>query len=348
MNNCDKKYLELVDDILTNGVRKDDRTGTGTYSVFGRQLRFNMQEGFPLMTTKKVHYKSVLAELLWFLEGGDNIRSLLQKGCTIWSEWPYARYCKINLVDAEEQKEFTIKEFEKVILADEEFAKRWGGLGPVYGSQWVNWNGEGVNQMKQAIDDLLSNPDSRRIMVTAWNPSQLKNQLLPPCHYTFQFWTRLLTDKERQNIYLHRPVKTWTEQECADMALGPDDKFVGDGHAILDRFAVPRRGLSLLFHMRSVDTFLGMPFDIASFATLLHMVAQVVNMRPDELIMETGDTHIYTNHVEQMRLQMTREPMRLPTIRLDDSVKNIFDFTMDSVTIVDYNSHASIKGDIAV
>lgn len=305
MNNYDLNYQQLLREILETGERKDDRTGVGTYSVFGRKLVMDLREGFPLLTTKKVFFKAVLGELLWFIQGGDNIRPLLQMGVSIWSEWPYARYCKSNLVSKEEQENgFTMKDFEAKILADEEFAKQWGGLGPVYGSQWVNWNGEGVNQLQQAIQDLKTNPDSRRIMVSAWNPGKLSQQLLPPCHYAFQFWTRVL----------------------------PNGK----------------RGLSLMFHMRSVDSFLGMPFDIASYATLLCMVAQVVDMEPELLTMTTGDTHIYTNHVEQVKLQLQREPYALPKIQLNPAIKDITAFTMDDVKLVEYNSHASIKADVAV
>ena len=284
----DKAYIALVTEILERGERKADRTGTGTYSVFGRQLKIDMSKGFPLLTTKKVHFKSVLAELLWFIQGGDNIRPLLQNKCKIWTEWPYQRYKKEHM-----HPDLSIKEFEQKILDDEVFAANWGSLGPVYGSQWVNWNGEGVNQLAQAIHDLKTNPDSRRIMVTAWNPGKLPFQLLPPCHYAFQFWTRVL----------------------------PSGK----------------RGISLMFNMRSVDSFLGMPFDIASFGALLHMVAQVVDMVPEELTMTTGDTHIYTNHVEQMKSQIIREPFALPQLIINPDIKYITMFTLDDVSNSVYN-----------
>jgi thymidylate synthase len=341
MNKYDKDYQALLAEILERGTVKEDRTGTGTHSVFGRQLRIDLREGFPLLTTKRVHYKSVLAELLWFIEGGDNIRPLLQRGCTIWSEWPFAWYMKENFGFV--APGFTIKDFEKRVLEDEDFAAKWGGLGPVYGSQWVNWNGEGLNQLQIAINDLRYNPDSRRIMVTAWNPGKLREQLLPPCHYAFQFWTRPLELSERVD---------WLGKNRPDVALAELSESGVKGFApllnALDEAGVPSRGLSLMFHMRSVDSFLGMPFDIASFATLQHMVAQVVNMVPEELVMETGDTHIYRNHVEQVRTQLGREPMPLPRIQLDPSVKDIFQFSMDGVKIIDYVCHSPIKADVAV
>ncbi|GMX61012.1 thymidylate synthase [Paenibacillus elgii] len=263
-----QKYLDLLQDIMTNGVRKEDRTGTGTISVFGRQLRFDLSEGFPLLTTKKLHIRSILHELLWFLSGDTNIRYLQENGVTIWDEW-----------------------------ADEN-----GDLGPVYGSQWRSWpapDGRSIDQIAKLIEQIKRNPDSRRHLVSAWNPSEVDNMALPPCHYAFQF-------------------------------------YVADGK------------LSCLFNMRSVDTFLGLPFNIASYAFLTHMVAQQCDLQPGELIWTGGDVHIYANHVEQVKLQLTREPYPLPQLVIKRKPDSLFDYRFEDFEIVGYQSHPSIKAPIAV
>ncbi|GLI06061.1 thymidylate synthase [Paenibacillus tyrfis] len=263
-----QKYLDLLQDIMTNGVRKEDRTGTGTISVFGRQLRFDLSEGFPLLTTKKLHIRSILHELLWFLSGDTNIRYLQENGVTIWDEW-----------------------------ADEN-----GDLGPVYGSQWRSWpapDGRSIDQIAKLIEQIKRNPDSRRHLVSAWNPAEVDNMALPPCHYAFQF-------------------------------------YVADGK------------LSCLFNMRSVDTFLGLPFNIASYAFLTHMVAQQCDLRPGELIWTGGDVHIYANHVEQVKLQLTREPYPLPQLAIKRKPDSLFDYRFEDFEIVGYQSHPSIKAPIAV
>ncbi|MDO3677871.1 thymidylate synthase [Paenibacillus ehimensis] len=263
-----QKYLDLLQDIMANGVRKEDRTGTGTISVFGRQLRFDLSEGFPLLTTKKLHIRSILHELLWFLSGDTNIRYLQENGVTIWDEW-----------------------------ADEN-----GDLGPVYGSQWRSWpapDGRSIDQIAKLIEQIKRNPDSRRHLVSAWNPAEVDNMALPPCHYAFQF-------------------------------------YVADGK------------LSCLFNMRSVDTFLGLPFNIASYAFLTHMVAQQCDLQPGELIWTGGDVHIYANHVEQVNLQLTREPYPLPQLVIKRKPDSLFDYRFEDFEIVGYQSHPSIKAPIAV
>jgi thymidylate synthase len=327
MNTYDKNYANLLDKILTQGVKKSDRTGVGTISLFGEIFEVDMKEGFPLLTTKKIHHKSVVYELLWFLKGGTNIKYLVENGVSIWNEWPHQRYEKyraslvkrienfdpvlektsltkehfINLLNA--HPALTLKEFAEKVNSDELFAAEWGELGPVYGSQWVNWDQTGINQITDAINLLKKEPDSRRNLVTAWNPTDLSRMLLPPCHYGFQFWTN--------------PVESGRE-------------------------------LSLMFQMRSVDMFLGFPFDIASYGLLLHMVAQVVGMSVGKLKICTGDTHIYLNHVEQVKELLQREPKKLPQLELDPNVKDIFQFDYQHIQFKDYDAWPAIKAQVAV
>lgn len=273
-----KQYLNLVQEVLDRGVQKGDRTGTGTKSIFGHQMRFDLAEGFPLVTTKKVHLKSIIHELLWFLKGETNIAYLKENGVRIWDDW-----------------------------ADEK-----GDLGPVYGYQWRNWNGEGIDQIKEVIDTLKNNPDSRRIMVSAWNPSVLPDTsvsfaenvannkaALPPCHSFFQF-------------------------------------YVADGK------------LSCQLYQRSADVFLGVPFNIASYALLTLMVAQVCDLEAGDFIHTFGDVHIYNNHIEQVNLQLSRAPYALPKMKINPNVKDIFSFTYEDFTLEDYVSHPAIKGKVSV
>ncbi len=263
-----QQYLDLLRHIRTHGVLKSDRTGTGTQSVFGYQMRFNLEEGFPLLTTKKVHLKSIIYELLWFISGNTNVRYLQDHGVTIWDEW-----------------------------ADEE-----GNLGPVYGHQWRSWethDGRVIDQLSQVIDLIQHHPDSRRILVTAWNPADVEKMALPPCHCLFQF-------------------------------------YVADGR------------LSCQLYQRSADVFLGVPFNIASYALLTLMIAQVTGLRPGEFIHTTGDTHIYTNHFDQVALQLSREPRPLPKMHLNPEVKSIFDFQYEDFTLEGYDPWPAIKAPVAV
>lgn len=263
-----KQYLDLLNRILDEGVQKGDRTGTGTLSVFGNQMRFNMQDGFPLLTTKKLHLKSIIYELLWFLRGDTNVLYLQEHGVRIWNEW-----------------------------ADEN-----GDLGPVYGHQWRSWpdyKGGTIDQIANVIDQIKHHPDSRRMLVTAWNPAEVDQMALPPCHCLFQF-------------------------------------YVADGK------------LSLQLYQRSADTFLGVPFNIASYALLLQMMAQVTGLEAGEFIHTTGDTHLYLNHLEQAKLQLTREPRSLPKMKINPDVKDLFSFKYEDFELTDYNPWPHIAADVAV
>lgn len=369
MNNYDRQYIQLLEDVLSNGTKKSDRTGVGTYSVFGRQMRLKMSDGYPLLTTKKIFTKAMLHELLWFLKGGDNIKYLVDNDVRIWNEWPYERYVKQHkklMEDTHTHRSdypiLSMQEFIEKIKTDDEFAAEWGKLGPVYGSQWIKWNGRresaydgeniSVNQIDQMIEDLRKNPDSRRIMVSAWNVAQIPDMLLPPCHYAFQLWTGEMTAAERESWYhKNKPVKlvAHINYNSADVQ---EDKVVNNHiHEFLDKEGVPKRKISLMFHMRSVDCFLGMPFDIASYATLLHMIAHCTDMVADEVIITSGDTHIYLNHLEQVKLQMSRTPYKLPSFKFKEGVsKNIYEITYEDLhqAITDYECHPAIKADVAV
>lgn len=263
-----KQYLDLLQRILDEGVKKEDRTGTGTISVFGHQMRFNMEDGFPCVTTKKLHLKSIIHELLWFLNGDTNTKYLLDNGVRIWNEW-----------------------------ADEN-----GDLGHIYGYQWRSWpdyNGGNIDQITQAVETIKNNPDSRRIIVSAWNVADLPNMNLPPCHAFFQF-------------------------------------YVADGK------------LSLQLYQRSADVFLGVPFNIASYALLLQMMAQVTGLKAGDFVHTLGDVHIYSNHLEQVKLQLSRETRKLPKMLINPNVKSIFDFQFDDFQLADYDPHPHIKGEVAV
>jgi thymidylate synthase len=263
-----KQYLNLLDRILTEGVEKGDRTGTGTISIFGHQMRFNLDDGFPLLTTKKLHLKSIIYELLWFLQGDTNIKYLKEHGVSIWDEWADAN----------------------------------GDLGPVYGHQWRSWpdyDGGTIDQIQYVLDQIKNNPNSRRMIVSAWNVAEVNKMALPPCHTIFQF-------------------------------------YVADGR------------LSLQLYQRSADTFLGVPFNIASYALLLQMMAQVTGLRAGEFIHTTGDTHLYLNHIEQARLQLTREPRQLPVMKINPDVKSLFDFQYEDFELVGYDPHPHIKAAVSV
>jgi thymidylate synthase len=340
MNNLDKQYTDLLQDILENGVTKSDRTGTGTLSVFGRQIRHKMTEGFPLLTTKKMPFKTITTELLWFLRGDTNIKFLVDNGCHIWDGDAYKSYSD-HFIGYEDvpNKELFIEQ----IKTDYEFAKKWGELGPVYGKQWRDWEGLNSNtdQIQNLINDLKTNPDSRRLMVNAWNVGELDQMTLPPCHYGFQVYTRELSMEERRDLalkdtYLHTG---WTEAEI--------DEFTKE----CDKLNVPTRAISLMWNQRSVDTFLGLPFNIASYGLLLEILAKEVNMVPDELIGNLGDTHLYLNHLEQAKEQIGREPFELPTLNqfptYEGSRPSIESYVIGDFTLNDYQSHPSIKAPLS-
>ena len=301
--NLDKQYTDLLQDILNNGVQKKDRTGTGTISVFSRQIRHNMKDGFPLLTTKKMPFKTIVTELLWFLRGDTNIKYLVDNGCNIWNGDAYKNYLRVHseCIDGLESQE----EFINKIKTDHEFAKKWGELGPVYGKQWRDWGSKkeygqgesimygGQDQIQNLINDLKTNPDSRRLMVNAWNVGELDQMVLPPCHYGFQVYTRELSEKERINI-LHTK-------------HGNKGHHIEAGFNMLDEYDIPTRAISLMWNQRSVDTFLGLPFNIASYGLLLEIIAKAVNMVPDELIGNLGDVHLYSNHIDAAKEQIGRE-----------------------------------------
>jgi thymidylate synthase len=309
MNQIDKKYTELLQDILDNGVEKKDRTGTGTLSVFGRQIRHKMSEGFPLLTTKKMAWKTMVVELLWFLRGDTNIKFLLDYDCHIWDGDAYKNYSIKNFGKTISTKE----EFIKRIKEDETFRKTWGELGPIYGRQWRSWNkfmydtssssfdlkSYPVDQIQNLIDELKTNPDSRRLMVNAWNVGELDQMVLPPCHYGFQVYTTELSDLRRYNIWFNNNYETGMERFFDPKNL-PD--FDNPYYV-----PTPKRAISLMWNQRSVDTFLGLPFNIASYALLLEIIAKEVNMIPDELIGNLGDVHLYSNHIEQAKEQIGRK-----------------------------------------
>lgn len=305
----DHEYLSLMQRILDHGELKEDRTGTGTKSIFGTQMRFDLQKYFPLLTTKKVFMKSILHELIWFLQGSTNIEYLVKNGVHIWSEWPYKAYLKkqqkeIPSTDSDDWKN-GLKEYEEKIASDSVFAKEHGELGPVYGYQWRNWptpNGEHIDQISKIIDQIKNNPNSRRIIVSAWNVGQIDEMAksgLPPCHCLFQF-------------------------------------YVANGK------------LSCQLYQRSADFFLGVPFNIASYALLVMMMAQVTGLEPGEFIWTGGDTHLYTNHFEQAKEQFSREPKTPPQLKINPDVQDLFDFKYEDFEVVGYDSHPYIKAPIAV
>ena len=292
-----KQYHDLLKHIIDKGVWKDDRTGTGTYSVFGYQMRFNFEDGFPLLTTKKIFTKAVIQELLWFLKGETNIQYLCQNGVRIWDDWPYEKYKKSAEFGGED-----IKAFAQKIANDDAFAKQWGELGPVYGYQWRSWpapDGKTIDQISNLIAQIKKNPHSRRLIVSAWNVPYIESMALPPCHTMFQF-------------------------------------YVSEGK------------LSCQLYQRSADVFLGVPFNIASYALLTMMIAQVCGLGLGDFVHTFGDVHLYSNHVEQAKLQLTRDFRSLPKMNINQAVKNIFDFKFEDFTLTDYNPHPHIAAEVAV
>ncbi len=288
-------YLDYLRHLRDTGVRKSDRTGTGTLSVFGYQMRFNLQEGFPLVTTKRVHLKSVVHELLWFLRGETNIRPLVQEGVRIWTDWPLAHYRR------ETGDDISQTDFEARIAADEAFARQWGDLGPVYGKQWRAWQGADGSvhdQMADVVAQIRTNPDSRRLVVSAWKPDEIARMALPPCHLLFQF-------------------------------------YVADGR------------LSCGLYQRSADSFLGVPFNIASYALLTHMVAQQCGLDVGDFVWTGGDCHLYLNHLDQVEEQLARAPRPLPRLELRPAA-SLFDYAYSDVVLHDYHPHPPIKAPVAV
>lgn len=331
MKNIEEQYLDLLKDILENGVKKTDRTGTGTLSVFGRQIRHKMSEGFPLLTTKKMAWKAMVTELIWFLNGDTNIRYLVENGCNIWNGDAYKKYSIISGMSTQVES-LSKEEFVNKIKNDLDFARKWGELGPVYGKQWRDWTSyhksfdkgpdryirdfNGIDQISQAIHKLKTNPDDRGIIVSAWNVADLDDMVLRPCHNFFQFYTRELSLKDRLKI-LYEKLSSGVELEIGDN--GPKfnvgfDPSKYTTHEDCDKNNIPTRAISLMWNQRSVDVPLGLPFNIASYALLLEIFGKMLNMIPDELIGNLGDTHIYLNQVEGAKEQITRKPMDFPKL----------------------------------
>jgi thymidylate synthase len=398
MNTLDTKYQDLLQDILDNGVEKKDRTGTGTISVFGRQIRHRMSQGFPLLTTKKMHWNSIVTELLWFLRGDTNIKFLLDYDCHIWDGDAFKNYTKAvdeiidgyrsgdiigtqphiesMFSDSDKLIPLTKEQFTNKIKTNKEFAKKWGELGPIYGKQWrkwgrfeyegftqegsetsnnidVNWK-KPIDQIQNLINDLKTNPDSRRLMVNAWNVAELDQMVLPPCHYGFQVYTRELSNKERYRIWFNKNYETGMEFND-ELIPDFDDKYYD---------STPKRAISLMWNQRSVDTFLGLPFNIASYGLLLAIIAKEVGMYADELIGNLGDVHLYSNHIEQAKEQISREPFELPKVQITERnwyqhqlvkerlgektfSEKIMSYRPDCFELVGYQSHPKIKAPLS-
>ena len=349
MSNLDKQYLELLDDILVNGTSKDDRTGTGTLSVFGRQIRHDMRDGFPLLTTKKMAWKTMTKELLWFLSGDTNIKWLVENNCNIWNGDAYKAYLNKTAVKHQWERGGDVAEMDVFlnIIKDSADSGGFGDLGPVYGKQWRSWfnydsNVEPVyiDQIKNLIDGIKENPDSRRLMVSAWNVGELDQMVLPPCHYGFQVYTRELGPLEI--VEQAKKDGLWKDEIPEGMTLSELQK------------GFKTRAISLMWNQRSVDTFLGLPFNIASYGLLLLMLAKECNMVPDQLIGNLGDVHLYKNHVEQAIEQTKREPYPLPDMKLTSNhnfraaIKGKMDeIYIDDFILLGYQSHPSIKAPLS-
>jgi len=335
MNNLDLKYKALLQHILGKGVEKEDRTGTGTISVFGKQIRHDMSEGFPLLTTKKMAFKTMMTELKWFLKGDTNIKYLVDNGCNIWNGDAYKKYTDQFTKDWHGPR-YTQKRFIELIKTNDAFAKDWGDLGPTYGKQWRSW-GHGVlenkhlgqiDQIQNLINELKTNPDSRRLMVNAWNVGELDQMVLPPCHYGFQIYTRELSLDERFDYYTKNSKHTISHHKLSEHVLK----------------TTPKRAISLMWNQRSVDTFLGLPFNIASYGTLLQLLADECNMVAGELIGNLGDVHLYKNHIDQAREQISRDSYDLPTVEFSNV--SLLDGEFD-YEVKDYKFHPSIKAPLS-
>ena len=347
MNTLDKQYQNLLQDILDYGVEKKDRTGTGTKSIFGYTIRHNMSEGFPVLTTKKMAWKTMVTELLWFLRGDTNIKFLVDNNCHIWDGDAFNNF--MNTSEGDPDMIWNKEQFIHLVKTDDEFAKKWGELGPLYGKQWRQWSagsledkhGFGkIDQIQNLINNLKTNPDSRRLMVNAWNVGELDQMVLPPCHYGFQVYTRELSSQERKDMY---------DKSSYAKDIFPTNE--NGWNSLFDNLNIPTRAISLMWNQRSVDTFLGLPFNIASYGLLLTILAKEVNMVPDQLIGNLGDTHLYLNHIEQAKEQIGKEPFELPTLNqfptYEGSRPSIESYVVSDFTLKDYQSHPTIKAPLS-
>jgi thymidylate synthase len=352
-NRLDEQYQSLLQDIIDFGVDKQDRTGTGTKSIFGYMIHHNMRNGFPLLTTKKVPFKTMATELMWFLKGDTNIKYLIDNGCNIWNGDAYKRY-KDSRVGVSEP--LSMDEFIEQIKTDGAFAEVWGDLGPIYGAQWRAWEsndlaGGTIDQIKHLIHQLKNNPDSRRLMVNAWNVDALEYMVLPPCHYGFQVYTRELSREERIENYNS---KFENKIEVPFIKLNLGDAIENTIDMSLSQVNIPTRAISLSWNQRSVDVFLGLPFNIASYGLLLEMIAREVNMVPEHLIGNLGDTHLYLNHLEQAEQQLERIPRGLPTMKMSSGhnfraamAGKADEIDLDDFMLVGYNPHPTIKAPLS-
>jgi len=373
MHNIDEEYRKLLMDILINGVKKEDRTGTGTQSVFGRQIRHSMSEGFPLLTTKKMAWKSIVTELIWFLRGDTNIKYLVDNGCNIWNGDAYKGYeaqCVIHSVDPMSKEQFIsaikLGNNKQPNFIPDLTGYKLGELGPIYGKQWRKWNYQSkknhyvmagqpthyninIDQIINLISELKSNPDSRRLIVSAWNVGEVDKMVLPPCHYGFQVYTRELSKGERMDYWFKN------NKPNRDVCDSVDESSEEEQHKYFDGANVPKRAISLMWNQRSVDTFLGLPFNIASYGLLLEIIAKEVGMIPDELIGNLGDVHLYSNHIEQAKEQISRKPFDLPKLKMnpiflanlehksfDEAINGVVSFELEN-----YQSHPAIKAPLS-
>ena len=381
MNQLDLDYQNLLKSILDTGVTKQDRTGTGTISIFGRQIRHKMSEGFPLLTTKKMAWKQIMTELMWFLKGDTNIKFLVDNECHIWDGDAYKNFVtEIGKKHSNHYEPISKKDFINRIKTDDEFAEQWGELGPIYGAQWRKW--DGIDQIQELINTLKTNPDSRRMLVSAWNLNSLEDMVLPPCHYSFQVYTRELTANERKNLaneysrlnqqfpLLYKVFPFTVNQETGKMNKESQNLYDIDVHQTIDNtnWNIPKRAISLMWNQRSVDTPLGLPFNIASYGLLLELLAKSLNMVADELIGNLGDCHIYLNQLDGVKEQLDKTSFDLPKLNINtewwptesgecgigpldaDAIFNsFFDESFcrclihEDLQLYNYKSHSSIK-----
>ena len=354
-NDVDEQYINLIKNIIANGEVKDTRAGK-TRSLFGEQLRFNLKNGLPMLTTKKMFSKGVIHELLWFLSGNTNIKYLVDNGVHIWDDDAYRYYLELNkywrgvdgLEDVYDKETFLkmvkLGSFSEEILNQDKSRYHYGDLGPVYGAQWVKWGG--VNQIENLINTLKNNPDDRRMIISAWNVDEISNMALPPCHYCCQFYTKKMTEAERWSYFENYMLEPDDEEGNFNLYTFKDDRYI-DGSLLpyLDRMGVPTRKLSCMWNQHSVDCGLGLGFNIMSYGLLTYMVAQCVNMDVDELIFNGGDVHVYENHIEQLMEQINRNPYKyaLPKLILNPNVKDINEFKYEDIEIEGYKSYPTIK-----